>query len=116
MLKTIFQVLLCSLGVFVALYFINPSKAAFPSALVAVLLLVASFLQKATLIGAIRKSGTWRILLGASFLLIIAAVPVSQDWRENAYIVPMVVALVAAIFSLSKYLQARIESRRVTRS
>ena len=88
-LKNIYPVLLCSLGVFVTLYFINPSKATFPTALVIVLLLVASFLQKATLIETIRISGTRRILFGVIFLL-----------------------LIVAGFSLNKYLQARISGTR----
>jgi hypothetical protein len=55
-------------------------------------------------------------MLGATFFLIVVAVPVSQNWRETAYIVPMAIALVALVFSLNKYLQARIESRRIAKS
>lgn len=109
--KAIFQVLFCTLCIFGVLYFINPSKAVFPSTLVAVLLLVTSIIQKTTLIKAIRKAGVWRIFFGAIFLLSFSVMPISQNWRENSAIVPVVVALVAALFSLTKYLQARIESR-----
>ncbi|WP_445177022.1 hypothetical protein [Microcoleus sp.] len=108
--KIIYQVLLCSLVVFVALYFINPIKAIFPTTLFAVLLLIASLLQKTTLIETIRKSGTWRILLGIIFLLIVNAKPIIQNWRENGYIVPIVFALVVTVFSLNKYLQTKISN------
>ena len=108
--KIIYQVLLCSLVVFVALYFINPIKAIFTTTLFAVLLLIASLLQKTTLIETIRKSGTWRILLGIIFLLIVSAKPIIQNWRENGYIAPIVIALVVAVFSLNKYLQTKISN------
>ena len=112
--KIIFQTFLYSVGVFAALYLINPNKASFPTVVVAGLLLIASLLQNTTLIATIRKSGTWRVLLGTSFLLIFIAVPVGQNWRENGYGVPMVFALVVAILSLGKYFQDKISNNDIT--
>jgi hypothetical protein len=106
------QILLLSLIVFAILFFINPGKAIFPTVLVAALLLIASFLQRATLYQTIQKSGTWRIVLGVSFLLFVVGRHVLQDWRENAPIVPVIIASVIALMSLNKYLQTRIESNR----
>jgi hypothetical protein len=113
--KAIGQVLLCALFVFLGLYSINSGKAVFPTAFVVIVLLTASLLQQASLAEAILRSGVRRVTLGAGFLLVVLGVPVSQSWREYAYILPMVVALVILVFSANSYLQRRLESRHTTK-
>jgi hypothetical protein len=115
LVKTIGQVSICALVVLLGLFFINPGKAVFPTVVSAIALFATSLLQKSTLIGAVKKSGVRRVVIGVLFLVLVVALPVIKNWRENAYVLPLVVSLVIFIASLTTYVQNRIDHRRMTR-
>ena len=93
---------------FFVLFIINPAKAAFPSALIVMCLVFAAALEKATIAAMIKNINLRVVVFGSVFLLLFTIRPIFHNWRENIYIIPVVVATVVLLVSLNKFIGNKI--------
>jgi hypothetical protein len=99
--KFICQILFACASVLLALYLINPDKAFFPTAFTTGLLILASLLQKSTLLETIRLSGLKRIFFICVVLLIGFAIRDHAGWRDAFFFIPRIISVAICTASLS---------------
>jgi hypothetical protein len=103
--------IICWGGIFGILFVMNEGKAVFPATLVVVLLLIAAVVRKATISTVIKQASLRLVVLGSAFLLLFAIEPILRSWRENVYIIPVVIAAVVLVVTLNQVIRDRTRSR-----
>lgn len=92
------------------LYLANSEKAFFPATVVVILLCLAACVNR-TSMTAMLSSMDYRIIVVVSvFLLAFVINPILHSWRDNIYVVPIVVASVIFIASLHQFFRRRHRS------
>jgi hypothetical protein len=113
--RLIVELIFCWLVTFGVLYLVNPDKSAFPASIAVSFLAVASLLRGSTLFTTLRHANLWLIAVGGAFLLLFALESIFEAWREEIYIVPVVISAVALLDSVNKSIQERIGRRGLDR-
>jgi hypothetical protein len=98
-------------GIFVILFVVNAGKAVFPATLVVILLLIAAVVRKTTISTVLKQASLRLVVFGSAFLLLFAIEPILRSWRENIYIIPVVIAAVVLVLTLNQVIRDRTRSR-----
>jgi len=110
-LRIAVEAIICWGGIFGILFVMNEGKAVFPATLVVILLLIAAVVRKATVSAVIKQASLRLVVFGSAFLLLFAIEPILRSWRENAYIIPVVIAAVVLVLTLNQVIRDRTRSR-----